>query len=90
MRRIERREWLLWSSAILVTLLLTLGILSFSFPMLREYAGDFDELHLKHPIRFARCRRESHSTQFRSEEKAFTDYARATRFLARFPAPKRR
>ena len=38
MRRIERREWLLWSSAILVTLLLTLGILSFSFPMLREYA----------------------------------------------------
>ena len=39
MRRVERREWLLWSSAILVTLLLTLGILSFSFPMLREYAG---------------------------------------------------
>ena len=51
MRRIERREWLLWSSAILVTLLLTLGILSFSFPMLREYAGDFDELHLSLAIR---------------------------------------
>jgi hypothetical protein len=47
-------------------------------------------LHLKHPIRFAHCRRESHSAQFRSEEKAFTDYARATRFLARFPAPKPR
>jgi hypothetical protein len=44
-------------------------------------------LHLKHPIRFARCRRESHSAQFRNEEKRFTDYARAMRFLARFPAP---
>lgn len=47
-------------------------------------------LHLKHPIRFARCRRESHSRLFRAEEKAFTDYARATRFLSRFPAPRRR
>jgi hypothetical protein len=46
-------------------------------------------LHVKHPIRFVRCRRESHSAQFRSEEKAFTDYARATRFLARFPGPRR-
>jgi hypothetical protein len=43
-------------------------------------------LHLKHPMRFARCRRESHSAQFRSEEKAFTDYARAMRFLSRFPS----
>src|ERR1700689_3800371 len=51
MRRIERREWLLWSSAILVTLLLTLGILSFSFPMLREYSGSFDSLHLSVAIR---------------------------------------
>lgn len=47
-------------------------------------------LHLKHPIRFARCRRESHSPLFRAEEKAFTDYARATGFLAHFPAPRRR
>jgi two-component system cell cycle sensor histidine kinase/response regulator CckA len=47
MRRIERREWVLWSSAILVTLLLTLGIISFSFPMLRQYAGgEFDNLHM--------------------------------------------
>jgi len=45
-------------------------------------------LHLKHPIRFARCRRESHSPQFRNEEKAFTDYARAMRFLSRF-SPRR-
>jgi two-component system, cell cycle sensor histidine kinase and response regulator CckA len=51
MRRIERREWVLWSSAILVTLLLTLGILSFSLPMLHQYANDFDELHLGLAIR---------------------------------------
>jgi two-component system, cell cycle sensor histidine kinase and response regulator CckA len=51
MRRVERREWLLWSSAILVTLLLTLGILSFSFPMLRQYTGDFDSLHLNVALR---------------------------------------
>ncbi len=51
MRRVERREWLLWSSAILVTLLLTLGILSFSFPMLRPYTGGFDSLHLSVALR---------------------------------------
>ena len=43
-------------------------------------------LHVKHPVRFVRCRRESHSPAFRKEEKRFTDYARAMRFLARFPA----
>jgi two-component system, cell cycle sensor histidine kinase and response regulator CckA len=52
MRRIERREWVLWSSAILVTLLLTLGIISFSFPMLRQYAGgEFDSLHMSLAMR---------------------------------------
>jgi len=43
-------------------------------------------LHQKHPIRFARCRRESHSAEFRREEKRFVDYARAMKFLERFPA----
>ncbi|HTW23796.1 MAG TPA: SprT-like domain-containing protein [Candidatus Baltobacteraceae bacterium] len=43
-------------------------------------------LHQKHPIRFARCRRESHSPEFRREEKRFADYARAMKFLDRFPA----
>ncbi len=47
-------------------------------------------LHLKHPMRFARCRRESHSAQFRAEEKQFAHYARAMRFLARFPRGPRR
>ncbi len=52
MRRIERREWVLWSSAILVTLLLTLGILSFSFPMLRPRTiGEFDTLHMSLAMR---------------------------------------
>jgi PAS domain S-box-containing protein len=36
MSRIERREWVLWSFAILVTLLLTAGIVSFLVPLLRE------------------------------------------------------
>lgn len=43
-------------------------------------------LHLKHPMRFARCRRESHSAKFRKEEKRFADYQRAMKFLNRFPA----
>ncbi len=42
-------------------------------------------LHQKHPVRFARCRRESHSAEFRREEKRFADYQRAMKFLERFP-----
>lgn len=42
-------------------------------------------LHLKHPMKFARCRRESHSPQFRKEEKKFADFARAMKFLEHFP-----
>ena len=42
-------------------------------------------LHQKHPMRFARCRRESHSAEFRREEKRFADYHRAMKFLKRFP-----
>ena len=40
MQKIERREWWLWSFAVLVTLLLTLGIISFVFPMLHPSRGD--------------------------------------------------
>ena len=40
MRKIELREWWLWSSAVLVTLLLTLGIVSFVFPMVHPGGGD--------------------------------------------------
>lgn len=44
-------------------------------------------LHLKHPMKFARCRRESHSPQFRKEEKRFAHFARAMRFLERMAMP---
>jgi len=43
-------------------------------------------LHVKHPMRLVRCRRESHSAAFRREEKRFADYDRAMAFLKRFPA----
>ncbi|MGC1933916.1 MAG: hypothetical protein WA681_02780 [Candidatus Acidiferrales bacterium] len=41
-------------------------------------------LHQKHPIKLERCRLESHSRQFREEEKRFRDYERAMKFLKRF------
>ena len=40
MRQIARRQWWLWSTAVLVTLLLTLGIASFAFPGLLEQSRD--------------------------------------------------
>jgi hypothetical protein len=43
-------------------------------------------LHQKLPATFARCRRQSHTTEFRREEKRFVDYHRAMKFLDRFPA----
>lgn len=43
-------------------------------------------LHLKHPMKFARYRRESHSPEFRREEKRFANYARAIKFLDRVSA----
>ena len=36
MRRIERREWWLWSSAVLVTLVLTVGLVSFVIPGMHQ------------------------------------------------------
>jgi diguanylate cyclase (GGDEF)-like protein len=43
MRRIAQRQWWLWSSAVLVTLLLTLGIASFAFPgLLSETEASFN------------------------------------------------
>jgi two-component system, cell cycle sensor histidine kinase and response regulator CckA len=51
MRKIERREWVLWSTAVLVTLLLTLGIASFLLPFLRERTPEFDSLHMSIAVR---------------------------------------
>ena len=36
LKRVESRQWWLWASAIVVTLLLTTGLLSFTFPFLFE------------------------------------------------------
>lgn len=45
--QVEYREWWLWSLAVLVTLLLTLGIASFLLPMLHAQADPFYTLNLK-------------------------------------------
>ena len=41
-------------------------------------------LHQKHPMKLARCRRESHPPKFRHQEKIFADYERAVKFLERY------
>lgn len=40
-------------------------------------------LHVKHPIRAAACGLQSHSPEFRAEEKRFADYTCARKFLDR-------
>lgn len=59
-------------------------------PSVPEYVVAYvlyhEMLHVKHPVRFAHCRRESHSAGFRKEEKRFAQYDLAMRFLARFPS----
>jgi len=40
MRKIEHRQWWLWSSAVMITLLLTVGIASFAFPGLLNQPKD--------------------------------------------------
>ncbi len=50
-----------------------------------SYVLYHEMLHQKHPMKFARCRRESHSPEFRREEKLFADYERAMKFLERHP-----
>jgi len=52
-----------------------------------SYVLYHEMLHLKHPMKFARCRRESHSPRFRKEEKRFVDFPRAMRFLERMALP---
>jgi hypothetical protein len=49
-----------------------------------SYVLYHEMLHVKHPMRFERCRRTSHSVQFREEEKRFEHYSQAMSFLARF------
>jgi two-component system, cell cycle sensor histidine kinase and response regulator CckA len=50
MRLIERRDWWLWFCAICTTLLLTAGIVSFAFPLLRVRAPEFNAFSLHDTI----------------------------------------
>ncbi len=51
MSQIQRRQWWLWSSAILVTLLLVLGIASFAFPELLAQAENSSAVFLGSAVR---------------------------------------
>jgi two-component system cell cycle sensor histidine kinase/response regulator CckA len=51
LRHIERREWWLWASALLVTLLLTLALASFLAPVARHSLDDLDILAVHPAIR---------------------------------------
>jgi hypothetical protein len=48
-----------------------------------EYVLFHEMLHVKHPLRAARCGLEAHSLEFRQEEKQYAHYARARKFLDR-------
>jgi len=50
-RRIQRREWWLWATAIFITLLLTLGILSFALPSLPFASARLDPAELSTAVR---------------------------------------
>lgn len=51
MRHIQQRQWWLWSSAVLVTMLLALGIASFAFPGLLTQAEDFYSFYVSQAVR---------------------------------------
>jgi diguanylate cyclase len=51
MRHIQQRQWWLWSSAVLVTMLLALGIASFAFPGLLAQAEDFYSFYVSQAVR---------------------------------------
>jgi hypothetical protein len=51
MRRIERRQWCLWSYVVLVTILLTLGIASFAFPALLSQTGEAYSFSINQAVR---------------------------------------
>ncbi len=51
MSRIERREWWLWSSVMMVTLLLTLAVASFAFPGLLGQAEAYYSFYLGQAVR---------------------------------------
>jgi len=54
-----------------------------------RYAVEFvlfhEMLHVKHPLRAARCGIEAHSLEFRQEEKRYAHYQQARKFLDKLP-----
>jgi hypothetical protein len=48
-----------------------------------EYVLFHEMLHVKHPIRAASCGLQAHSAEFRREERRFTQFDRARRYLER-------
>jgi diguanylate cyclase (GGDEF)-like protein len=50
-RQLQRRQWWMWSSAVLVTLLLTLAIASFAFPGMLAQAEAFTSFYLDQTVR---------------------------------------
>jgi diguanylate cyclase (GGDEF)-like protein len=51
MRRVGQRQWWLWSTAVMVTILLTLGIASFAFPDLLTGSSDEYSFNLSQAVR---------------------------------------
>src|SRR6202045_4149983 len=51
LRRTERREWWLWFASIVVTLVLTLGVLSFIVPELAEHKGSISWMSFPQAVR---------------------------------------
>jgi len=51
MRRMDRREWWLWSYAIMVTLLLLTAVASFAFPALLSEADSYYSFFLNQAVR---------------------------------------
>ncbi len=52
-------------------------------PFVVEYVLYHEMLHLRHPIKVASCGLQAHSAAFRAEERRFSDYERARKFLQR-------
>jgi len=50
-RKIERRQWWLSWAAVLVTLILSFGLASFAFPMLRNGGNQFDPTQMNLAMR---------------------------------------
>jgi hypothetical protein len=48
-----------------------------------EYVLFHEMLHVKHPLRLARCGLQAHSPEFRAEEKRYAHYQAARRYLNR-------